>query len=170
MLSKEVSSSIFWVFGMTWPEIEPWSPGPLVNNLSGRLGKNIVLMVRKINNTERLLNLALFLIRKLLNTHIFNSVFVFSKIRSKQSHYPLFKLFLKTNTIYYLHLIFAIYKLISICWLNNEIRKKEKHSHAHTHTCTRANTHTHTYTQTHTQNNNNTHTHFFFSFEKMSTS
>ena len=27
------SSIIFWVFGMTWPGIEPWSPGPLANTL-----------------------------------------------------------------------------------------------------------------------------------------
>ena len=29
MLSKAASSTIFWVFGMTRPEIEPHSPGPL---------------------------------------------------------------------------------------------------------------------------------------------
>ena len=33
MLSKEVSSTIFKVFGMTWPGIEPGSPGPLANTL-----------------------------------------------------------------------------------------------------------------------------------------
>ena len=33
-LSKEASSTIFWVFGMTWPGIEPRSPGPLANTLS----------------------------------------------------------------------------------------------------------------------------------------
>ena len=33
MLSKEVSSTIFWVFSMTWREIEPRSPGPLANTL-----------------------------------------------------------------------------------------------------------------------------------------
>ena len=32
LLSKEASSSIFWVFSMSWPGIEPWSPGPLVNS------------------------------------------------------------------------------------------------------------------------------------------
>ena len=31
MLSKEISSTTFWVFGMTQAEIEPWSPRPLVN-------------------------------------------------------------------------------------------------------------------------------------------
>ena len=31
MLSKEVSSTIFKVFGMKRPEIEPRSPGPLAN-------------------------------------------------------------------------------------------------------------------------------------------
>ena len=29
MLSKAASSTIFWVFGMTWPGIEPQSAGPL---------------------------------------------------------------------------------------------------------------------------------------------
>ena len=33
MLSKAASSTIFWVFGMTRPGIELWSPGPLVNTL-----------------------------------------------------------------------------------------------------------------------------------------
>ena len=36
MLSKEVSSTIFWVFGMTRPGIEPRSPGPLANILTTR--------------------------------------------------------------------------------------------------------------------------------------
>ena len=34
MLSKEASSTIFWVFGMTQPGIEPRSPGPLANTLT----------------------------------------------------------------------------------------------------------------------------------------
>ena len=34
MLSKVVSSSIFKVFGMTRPGIEPRSPGPLANTLT----------------------------------------------------------------------------------------------------------------------------------------
>ena len=34
VLSKEVSSTTFWVFVMTQPEIEPQSPGPLANSLS----------------------------------------------------------------------------------------------------------------------------------------
>ena len=37
MLSKEVSSTIFKVFGMTQPEIEPQSPGALANTLPTRL-------------------------------------------------------------------------------------------------------------------------------------
>ena len=36
VLSKEVSNTIFKVFGMTQPGIEPWSPGPLVNILPTR--------------------------------------------------------------------------------------------------------------------------------------
>ena len=33
VLSKEALSTIFKVFGMTWPGIEPRSPGPLANTL-----------------------------------------------------------------------------------------------------------------------------------------
>ena len=33
MLSKAAWSTIFWVFGMIGPGIEPWSPGPLANSL-----------------------------------------------------------------------------------------------------------------------------------------
>ena len=33
MLSKAVSSTIFYVFGMTRPGIDPRSPGPLANTL-----------------------------------------------------------------------------------------------------------------------------------------
>ena len=33
LLSMEVSDTIFKVFGMTWPEIELRSPGPLANTL-----------------------------------------------------------------------------------------------------------------------------------------
>ena len=36
VLSKKVSSSIFKVFGMTWPGIEPRSPRPLANTLPFR--------------------------------------------------------------------------------------------------------------------------------------
>ena len=31
MLSKVTSSIISWVFGITWPGIEPWFPGSLPN-------------------------------------------------------------------------------------------------------------------------------------------
>ena len=33
VLSKAISSTIFKVFGMMWPGIEHWSPGPLANTL-----------------------------------------------------------------------------------------------------------------------------------------
>ena len=33
-LSKAASSTIFWVFGITRPGIEPWSPSPLANKYS----------------------------------------------------------------------------------------------------------------------------------------
>ena len=32
--AEEVSSTIFWIFGMTWPGIESWSLRPLANALS----------------------------------------------------------------------------------------------------------------------------------------
>ena len=51
VLSKEISSTIFWVFGIPRPEIEPWSPGPLVNTLLIRpkllvLDRDIFLSLR----------------------------------------------------------------------------------------------------------------------------
>ena len=39
MLSKEVSSTIFKVFGMTWPGIEPPSSGPLTNTQGADPGR-----------------------------------------------------------------------------------------------------------------------------------
>ena len=45
MLSKEASSTIFWVFGMTRPGIEPRSPGPLANTLTARPMSGILLFV-----------------------------------------------------------------------------------------------------------------------------
>ena len=44
MLSKEASSTIFWVFGMTRPGIEPRSPGPLANTLTARPMSGDVLL------------------------------------------------------------------------------------------------------------------------------
>ena len=35
------SSTIFWVFGMTLPGIEPPSPGPMVNTLQKKLKQHI---------------------------------------------------------------------------------------------------------------------------------
>ena len=35
-VSKEASSTIFWVFGMTRRGIEPRSPGPLANTLTAK--------------------------------------------------------------------------------------------------------------------------------------
>ena len=48
MLSKDVSSTIFKVFGMTRPGIEPQSPGPLVNTLP-------ILWTSIYQNIEKLL-------------------------------------------------------------------------------------------------------------------
>ena len=36
VLRKEVSNTVFWVFGMTWPGIKPRSPRPLANTLPTR--------------------------------------------------------------------------------------------------------------------------------------
>ena len=44
VLIKEVSSTIFKVFGMTWPGIEPRSPGPLVNTLPLKQWAKLVLI------------------------------------------------------------------------------------------------------------------------------
>ena len=44
VLSKEVSSTIFIVFGMTWPEIELWSPRPLANTLPTRAMSQLVAL------------------------------------------------------------------------------------------------------------------------------
>ena len=41
MLSKEASSTIFWVFGMTRSGIEPRSPGLLANTLTARPCQNL---------------------------------------------------------------------------------------------------------------------------------
>ena len=48
VLSKAASSTIFWVFGMTWPGVEPWSPRPLANTLLIRPMKES--LNRKCNN------------------------------------------------------------------------------------------------------------------------
>ena len=42
MLSKDASSTIFWVFGMTRPGIEPRSPGPMANTLAARPMSGII--------------------------------------------------------------------------------------------------------------------------------
>ena len=47
MLSKDVSSTIFKVFGMTQPGIEPRSPGPLANTLA----TNLPFVTEKCLNT-----------------------------------------------------------------------------------------------------------------------
>ena len=45
MLSKEASSTIFKVFGMTRPGIEPRSPGPLANTLTARPMSEIYIYI-----------------------------------------------------------------------------------------------------------------------------
>ena len=45
VLSKEVSSTIFKVFGMTWPGIEHRSPGPLVNNLPTGGARGVMVII-----------------------------------------------------------------------------------------------------------------------------
>ena len=50
MLSKEASSTIFWVFGMTRPGTEPRSPGWLANTLTARPMSGLI----HINNTYKL--------------------------------------------------------------------------------------------------------------------
>ena len=48
MLRKEVSSTIFKVFGMTPPGIEPWSPGPLSNSLPTRPMSSFLALIKII--------------------------------------------------------------------------------------------------------------------------
>ena len=50
MLSKVASSTIYWVFGITWPGIEPRSPGLLVNTQLIRLMGHINGYQCKINS------------------------------------------------------------------------------------------------------------------------
>ena len=45
VLSKEVSSTILKVFGMTWPGIEPRSTGPLANTLPTRLMSQYIFVI-----------------------------------------------------------------------------------------------------------------------------
>ena len=51
MLSKEVSSTIFKVFGMTRPGIEPWSPGTLTNT-PGPMTNPLGQWVRKLHKYD----------------------------------------------------------------------------------------------------------------------
>ena len=56
MLSKVVSSTIFKVFGMTRPGIEPRSPGPLANTLTaGHISRGMEMnrMVSKYKNMKK---------------------------------------------------------------------------------------------------------------------
>ena len=46
MISKEASSTIFWVFGMTRPGIEPRSPGPLANKFNVSYIQNQIDKIR----------------------------------------------------------------------------------------------------------------------------
>ena len=52
MLSKEASSTIFWVFGMTRPGIEPRSPGPLANTLTPRPMSGIKARIIRTNHIK----------------------------------------------------------------------------------------------------------------------
>ena len=61
MLSKEASSTSFWVFGMTWPGIELQSPGPLANTQT-------IMSKKKVNFFPKL-KFAVFLIIELNLLH-----------------------------------------------------------------------------------------------------
>ena len=52
VLSKEVSSTIFKVFGMTWPGIESRSPGPLANIQPTRPMRMILFIVKLLLNVK----------------------------------------------------------------------------------------------------------------------
>ena len=51
MLSKIASSTIFWVFGMTRPEIEHKSPGSLANTLTIMPMSGIIILI--VNKKQR---------------------------------------------------------------------------------------------------------------------
>ena len=53
VLSKGASSTIFWVFGMTWHKIESQSPRPLVNTL---LTRPMDWSICTVNNRNKKLN------------------------------------------------------------------------------------------------------------------
>ena len=55
MLNKVASSTIFWVFGMTWSGIEPQSPGQLTNTLLIRPMENNSLLVTLFLNESELI-------------------------------------------------------------------------------------------------------------------
>ena len=52
-LSKKVSSTIFWVFGMTRPGIEPWFPGSLVNTLLIKTNIKVVNLVTLVEGDSK---------------------------------------------------------------------------------------------------------------------
>ena len=54
MLSKEVSSTIFWIFGLTHPGIEPRFPGPLVNT---RLTKTLTTLLKLEKDNKTMIRL-----------------------------------------------------------------------------------------------------------------
>ena len=56
VLSKEVSSTIFKVFGMTWPMIEPRSPGPLANTHVRKNVKRFILSICVLSQICRYYN------------------------------------------------------------------------------------------------------------------
>ena len=53
MLSKEASSTIFWVFSMTWSGIELWSPRPLANTLTIINAKSKDLMINHVTRNSQ---------------------------------------------------------------------------------------------------------------------
>ena len=71
MFSKVASSTIFWVFGMTWPGIQLRSPGPLANVLTIMPTSDIYIYIYKDKSCKYFLIMVILLINFSLtgNTH-----------------------------------------------------------------------------------------------------
>ena len=101
MLSKEVSSTIFKVFGMTWPGIKLKSPEPLANPLPTR---PMTRLVKKLNDFN------LTCLRKILNI-------------TWQKHIPNTKVLTRAS----LPNIYTILMQSQLRWVSHVIRMKDHH-------------------------------------------
>ena len=111
MLSKAVSSTIFLVFGITWPEIEPCSPEPLPNSL------HIWPMACKIIYKD--------VYKTHTHTHTHTHIYIY--IHTNTCLYLMRALHTHTHTYIYIHIAY-IHGQIPILTYT-----QEKHCNIHTH-------------------------------------